>query len=134
MEFQNDGQLILFLTTIAGFAIQLFREWRNRKWDLEDRERARKELAEKVESAQTLAISKQKEMLDKIEENTNISREAFTEANGVNQKLLLLQNQLNEPYDRKAAGIRQRQTDMIEKTHDTVEETKDIVEKIERKL
>ncbi len=77
------GQLIIFLTTIAGFIFTLYRENRNRRWDREDREQKAVQLAAKVEAAHT-AIS------DKIDENTMISREAFKEANDVNRKIATL--------------------------------------------
>lgn len=131
------GQFLLFLTTIAGFAIQLYREKRNRDWDVRDRELARALIAKKVEVAHDA-------VLQKIEENTEISREAFTEANNVNAKLLSMSNQINDRFDLRAEDIRRSSIDLKEEMHSTatnVEETKALVgetyakvETIERKL
>lgn len=61
-ERLQDNQFTILVTTVAGFlstllalAFQIFRENRNRKWDLENREFARKESAEKIEELKRLA-------------------------------------------------------------------------------
>ena len=128
------GQFLLFLTTVLGFGIQLYREKRNREWDLADRELARKQLAAKVEIAH-------ESVMKKIEENTEISREAFTEANNVNAKLLKLAQQIDGSFDRRADDMRRRSSDLLKETAKKVEETKTVVdetfakvEHIEKKL
>ena len=128
------GQFFLFLTTIIGFGIQLYREHRNRAWDLRDRELARQQLAEKVEVAHETVMKK-------IEENMEISRVAFTEANNVNAKLLKLAQQIDGSFDRRADDMRRRSSDLLKQTAKTVDETKAIVDEtfakvdhIEKKL
>lgn len=135
------GQLLLFLTTIGGFAIQIYREKRNRQWDLEDRMMARQELAEKV------ATTHQK-VIEKIEENTELSRVAFSEANDVNGKLLEISSQFRSASDRRGAEMRRVAEDNIkgilrttaataakvEKTKAVVDDTHAKVESIEKKL
>lgn len=128
------GQFLLFLTTIFGFGIQLYREHRNRQWDLKDRADARIQLAKKVENAHQT-------VLEKIEENTVISREAFTEANSVNVKLLKLSEQIDGSFDRRADDMRRRASDLLRQTANTVDETKVVaeetlakVERIDKKL
>lgn len=37
------GQVVIFLTTVLGFGYNIYRENRNRRWDLEDRRIAREE-------------------------------------------------------------------------------------------
>lgn len=85
------GQIIILITTILGFIYTVYRENRNRRWDLEDRERARKELADKLEIQHAKVADKvnadQKVIIDKIQENTEISVSAFKEANDTNKKI-----------------------------------------------
>lgn len=63
------GQIVTFLTVIVGFVYQYLRESRRHRWDAEQR----REIA-----AEALAA---------IENNTEVSREAFKEANDVNLKI-----------------------------------------------
>lgn len=137
------GQALIFLTTFLGFAIQIYREKRNRRWDLEDRERARLEIAAKVESVAAVTASRQEHVLQKIAENTAISRVAFNEANNVNTKLLKLAEMINAPYDRKASGIHDlaliqdaiKETNTaVKETQHTAEDTLAAVHKIDEKL
>ena len=55
------GQVIIFLTTVAGFVFTIYRENRNRRWDLEDRARAREETIRHT----TIAAVEVKRELDK---------------------------------------------------------------------
>jgi hypothetical protein len=69
------GHLIILITTVLGIVVQIYRENRARRWAREDRE----------ESAKQRSI-----LAQKIDENTEISKEAFKEANSVNQKIALI--------------------------------------------
>lgn len=128
------GQFLLFLTTVIGFGIQMYRESRNRKWDLEDRKNARREMESKVESVKQETVAAHEVVVRKIEENTELSRTAFSEANNVNKKFLALANAINATYDRKAAGIRERESDFahavatVEATKESVDEAKAVAE------
>jgi hypothetical protein len=93
-----QGELIILITTVAGiittiigFVVQLYRERRNRAWELEDRRLTAEALQQKNEqTAATLQKETQRtrDMLArKIDENTKISADAFSEANAVNVKL-----------------------------------------------
>jgi hypothetical protein len=42
------GQTVILLTTLAGFAYNIYRENRNRRWDLEDRKVERKKAADQL--------------------------------------------------------------------------------------
>lgn len=85
------GQIILFFTTLAGFGIQIYRENRKRKWDMEDRAAIAAALARHTEEVaakldQTVKVH-HKEQLDAIASNTDVSVKAFIEANDVNRKI-----------------------------------------------
>jgi hypothetical protein len=116
------GQVALALITLAGFGLQMWKESmnrkadadkeaRNRQWDLEDRERARKELEMKVTEAQQTAVVANEAVIQKIDENTEISRNAFKEANNTNQKLLELAHAIDQTYERRAVNLRRRADD-----------------------
>jgi hypothetical protein len=141
----DEGQTIIFATTVLGFSIQLFREWRNRKWDLEDRERARKDLEVKVTAVAATAKVANEAVMNKIDENTEISRGAFKEANNAfeaannsNQKLLELSRAIDQTYERRTVNYRRRADDQLktvaDETKAIVEDTQDTVEKIDRKI
>ena len=73
-----------------------------RQWEKEDREAKALELAEtlKRETERLEAGSKQRSLavLDKIQENTDVSVKAFNEANNVNDKLLKIHERIdNKP-------------------------------------
>jgi hypothetical protein len=89
------GQLILFLTTISGFAYQIYKENRNRRWEVEDR----KALAVKVEEVKESAAVAHDQLVHKIEENTSISANAFNVANHVNAKIANLTRMFIEVQD-----------------------------------
>jgi hypothetical protein len=116
------GQVALALITLAGFGLQMWKESMNRKsdaekearnraWDLEDRERARRELEIKVTAAQATAVVANEAVIQKIDENTEISRNAFKEANNTNQKLLELSRAIDQTYERRTANYRRRADD-----------------------
>jgi hypothetical protein len=129
--------IMSFMATVLGYIYTGWRETRNRRWDREDAERrakeikdeavataealamktelARLDLADKVERTRLdletehlLASAKRDDLSRQLAENTDISRNAFTEANNVNQKIALL----TEAYDAVAgrtARIEQQQ-------------------------
>lgn len=123
------------------------REERNRKWDQEDRERARQELrdeamragqvvAAKVVAAENRATIQRTELLEKVEEhgrklaeNTQISIDAFREANHVNQKLADIRRSFENIAIRKP--IEAAVALEIKKTGD---DTNERVKEIEKKL
>lgn len=141
----TNGQIFVALVAaivpIVMYRMQMAREKRNREWDLADREAARQKLVKVAEVAH-------KDVIQKIEENTEISRGAFNEANNVNQKILMLSNQINQSFDRRAEAMRRRAEDIkddlkdiltttatkVEETQTTVEDTHAKVESIEKKL
>lgn len=128
------GFLTLFLTQVA----QAIQRERQRKWDVQDREAARKiaadqmaaqtaELKAKQESeaelvrARTAMIEAQiklaavethgaiehtrTELTRKVDENTELSRQAFTQANDVNAKLLRITQMIDsvQPSGRRSS-------------------------------
>lgn len=110
------------ITTILGFAVQLYRERRNRAWELEDRRATAAALEHKTEQA-ARAMHKESLMtrdviVRKIEENTQLNAEALREANQVNQKLARI--------DAMIDGVR-TQT-QIEYVAEIVKDTKHVAE------
>jgi hypothetical protein len=85
------GQLVILVTTIAGFLYNIYRENRNRRWDIEDRERVRRDISEKVDQSKrelaSATLATHHTLIEKIDENTEVSKQAFHEANDVNQKI-----------------------------------------------
>ncbi len=117
------GQVFLFITTIAGFAFQAWREGRNRRWE-EERERR---LAAKVED-------QKRELTVKIEENTaltargiEVSEEAVRVGNNFNAKLLTVTNR----FDELGARERLRTAERLERIDTTALETSKRVERID---
>lgn len=87
----DSGEIVILITTILGFAIALYRESRNRKWDLADRQAEREALAQETRAmADRLAIET-RETADRLSHeiavNTDVSIGAFKEANDVNRKI-----------------------------------------------
>jgi len=116
MDGASITALVTLLTVILGFVVQIYRENRNRRWDLEDR----KQLAAKVEDARH-ALSERVnaskiELSNLIAENTQISTNAFHEANTVNMKLEKL------GLDHNAQNV--KQTDAVNALTDAIRETK----------
>jgi transcriptional regulator of heat shock response len=110
------------VTTIIGFVVQLYRERRNRAWELEDRTLKAEALQQKTEQA---AVALQKEtqrtrdmLTRKIDENTQISVDAFREANAVNMKLA----RINAMID----GVRTQE--QLEQVAEIVKDTKHVAE------
>ncbi len=96
------GIITTLLTTIVG----IYRENRNRRWDLQDRENARRELEGKVlgqqQSIEFKTNEQTKVLTNLINENTNISANAFKEANGLNLKLVELSHRFDSmPISRR---------------------------------
>lgn len=92
------GQIILFLTTLTGFGIQIYRENRNRTWARQDRDDERNErrrdtrnlaqhTSDQAEMLATTVAERHKEVIDELKVNTNISVQAFKEANDINVKI-----------------------------------------------
>lgn len=81
------GQIILFLTTLVGFGIQIYRESRNRTWLRQDREDERAERREDAFVSAQKASERHVEVLTEVKTNTDISVQAFKEANDVNVKI-----------------------------------------------
>jgi hypothetical protein len=115
----GSNQSTILITTIAGFAtliatqtFALWRESRNRKWDLEDRMAARREMrahaeTQRLETIQTaIDLAKvsninRQQLTDHISRNTEITQAAkdqaaaaYQVANNFNEKLENLRKQL----------------------------------------
>lgn len=119
-----ENQTTILITTIAGFAsliatqvFALINESRKRKWDLADREAARREVrqhaeTQRLETIQTaIDLAKvsnvnRQQLLTRIEHNTNLTQEAkqsaeaaYTAANNFNEKIETLKRQLASKSD-----------------------------------
>lgn len=97
------GQALILLTTIATFVYNLYREKRQRKWDLEDRRLAREEQARRTT-----------EVKDAITENTNVTVAAAVQADAANRKIA----ELRRLFEGEAADTLEA---IDEKTTETVE-------------
>jgi len=113
-----DTGTVTLVTTLAGFALLIWRDERKRKWDKEDRLAIAATLALHTTEtaatvAQALATRTNKtsdKLVELIAENTKISTDAFHEANTVNQKLEKLGLEHNA-IDRRAASTKERHDD-----------------------
>lgn len=120
----ESNQSTILITTIAGFAsliathiFSMWREHRNRRWDLQDREAARREMrqhaeTQRIETIQTAVdlakashIASQR-VLDRIDANTTITQAAketaeaaYVAANSFNAHLDTLRSQLTQRAD-----------------------------------
>ena len=115
----SSNQVAILITTIAGFAsllatsmFQIYRENRNRKWDLQDRAAARAEMrstaeAQRMETMQTdvelarVSYINRDHLLGAIKENNDIvaqgaskAEAAYSAANDFNRKLEVLHKEL----------------------------------------
>ncbi len=104
--------LITFLTLLGTVWVGLYsawREYRNRKWAIEDEAKRKLEVKEAAEKAaekleakiETKITAEAKTTNHKIDENTELSKKAFTEANNLNSKIAKLQRQI---YDAGKSG------------------------------
>lgn len=113
-------QIVIVITGLLTVVVPLYREQRNRRWDLEDRERTARDLAVKTQAAADLVrsevvaaqnlVSRQTEILStKIADNTDLTaqakdaaHQAYQEANHVNLKIAALQQDIVAISTRKA--------------------------------
>lgn len=77
-------QVATLITVIIGFLVALYREKRNRQWDLEDRTRAREEVLNKADTLKEESEKRHKAIGDKL---TKILENKFQDSPEV-QKLL----------------------------------------------
>jgi hypothetical protein len=123
------------LTTVATFAFQIYRENRNRRWDKEDQQETARALAKTtVEEANRVAErvlaeahlvadrvvaeakivaaeanSERAKLAEAIRENTEVSTQAFKEANTVNRKIASLGLEHNALQEKDNALQREKQ-------------------------
>jgi type II secretory pathway pseudopilin PulG len=113
------GQFFLFLTTVAGFWFQYIREGRRQRWEAEERIRQAAEVqrqvrldAERVKETlkqETASIQERHtETQQQLEENTEISRRAFYEANNINRKLVAMGHRFDALLSRQDVGEEDR--------------------------
>lgn len=75
--------MALGILGIVLFRMQAKREERNRRWDIEDR-------AQHAEDVKAMVTIKAKALAVAIDENTEVSKAAFSEANEINKKILAI--------------------------------------------
>lgn len=123
-----DGQWMILVTTVAGiittilgFMVQLYREGRNRAWELEDRRLAAEELKRETQEAAAVLkkeTARTRDMLvKKIEENTQINVDALKQANHVSDKLARIDTIIDNV----------RTKDQLDHVAAVVDETKEVV-------
>ena len=134
LPMDNDGQIIILITTVAGivttilgFLVQLYRERRNRAWELEDRQATAEALRrETIMAAATLKTETAKTrdiLMNKIEENTQINIDALKQANHVGDKLARIGALIDNVRTTK-----QIDKDQLDHVATVVEETKAVVD------
>lgn len=119
----NQQQILLtavlgFMSTIVTIVVAMWKDSRNRRWEREEKERQRQWDIEDRERAR-------KELHEKINENTEISRAAHVEANDVNHKILDLTRKFESVQLDMRSSRRERHDDMVaaQDTLDRVDET-----------
>jgi len=105
--------VITMIMTIFTAVFSAWREKRNRKWDAEDRVRREQEIAEQTRKLITHTDELAKGINQNVDKNTEVSREAFKTANGFNEKILSLKQEI---LDARKSGIisRERQAELAE--------------------
>ncbi len=96
--------------TVVMFLITWLKDGRARRWAEEDRRRiAAEQKAEQVQTAVELSkvtLTAHKDIAARVDANTQLSKEAFKEANGHNQKILnLTQTVAAVPVAAAAAAV-----------------------------
>jgi hypothetical protein len=129
-------QIVLLITTIAGFAYNLYREARNRRWDMEDRERARRELAQRVELATakqaTVATQHKDEILTTIDRNTQMNEKALHAANDVNRRIANIQRMFTENAADQAIATASHQEESAHTLHRVDDNTQETVDRLRK--
>lgn len=127
------GQWVLLLTTLAGFGVQIYRENRKRIWDIEDRRNVAAQVEASAQALKAKVQGQHQEVIREIQTNTKVSVEAFSEANGVNAKILDLTRQIRDlRMHPSLAAVDQQQIDAIdERTAQHTEQLSDIQRKVD---
>jgi hypothetical protein len=73
------AQVVILITTLSSLVFQIYRENRQRRWTVEDRTQA--------EASRKLIRTRLDQHTTQLAENTKISRDAFDQANHVNEKI-----------------------------------------------
>ena len=81
-------QIFLLITVVVGHLVTLYQQWRERKWQVEAKEAAAKERA-----------AMQTELGSKIDQNTEITKQAMQDVSEQNKKLVELAQERNAKYD-----------------------------------
>lgn len=128
------GQVLILLTTLLGFAYTIYRESRNRRWDLEDRERARHDFTRRVESVKaeqrTHGTINTRAIVAKIDENTAVNAEAIAAANQHNQKIADLTKLFLEGQD--PPDVLETMHHAADTLHRVDDNTKETVQRLRR--
>lgn len=128
----NDAVWLAVVTSLSTLIMQLmsmYKEYRQRRWDIEDRERARAELAAKVVQSQEEVAKRTDEqtkaIVDKIDENTAMNDKALREAAELKERY----SALALFFDRVSVDehINRVMADKLPEIQHTVEDTNQIV-------
>ncbi len=114
MDNASWAAAVVSAFTFLGMLVQLYKSSSQRKWDLKDREEARKKVAAELESARQILEDKMEAdrynnlvtilqqfsvVLERLAEGHQAADRAYTEANDVNLKLLQMRKDLNTTLD-----------------------------------
>jgi len=115
MDNAAIGQIITFLTVIAGFIYQAYREQRQRRWDVEDRT----QVAAVTDERHQAATTDRRDIKAAMAENTELTKaaiasadNAYHEANTVNVKIERLAESANAAIKAEQSGER-RSSDAV---------------------
>jgi len=97
--------IVTLITLVITQVLSTNREARNRRWDQEDRERAREQMKREANDHTQTTVAK-------IDENTEISRSAFHEANGAKELLSKQQAQWQAKFDLLTTLVQETQVRM----------------------
>ncbi len=134
MPLDNQGQIYILITTVAGivttiigFLVQLYRERRNRAWELEDRrltaEALRRETMMAAATLKKETAHTRDVLVNKIEENTQINIDALKQANHVGDKLARIGTMIDNVRSKDRID-----KDQLDHVATVVDETKAVVE------
>jgi uncharacterized membrane protein YhiD involved in acid resistance len=104
----NDPAFLTALATLLTLIVVKVFDWFDKKQDRQEKREIKKGVAEVAEVAKT----SHEEVLKELKENTQISRDAFTESNGFNLKILQLRKELADTLKQLEAAKTAKPSDI----------------------
>ena len=118
------GQIIIFLTTVAGFLFNIYRENRNRRWDLEDRAQARQQTAtaavavkQELETQTRVVNEAHRDLRQAIDDNTALTAAVADKALAADKRLMEICEQFEHGARNGLNGTSHKEGDPHDSTH-----------------